>query len=114
MNKDEILKRNINDCKNNDEYTIRVENKAYRYAFEGIIISSIIAKLLLSLEGLEQTIMFSGIKYPISQIFALPQFICFAIYNTYKYKILHKRINLLLSIITIGTIIEILFDFFPL
>ena len=36
MNKDEILKRNINDCKNNDEYKRSVEKRASELAIYAI------------------------------------------------------------------------------
>ena len=60
MNKDEILKRNINDCKNNDEYIIKIERDAYALCCFICIIFGLIVMVVLPLLEIESTVNFLG------------------------------------------------------
>ena len=109
MNKDEILKRNIKDCKGNDEYLMKVKINAYKYSLFAILFVSVFFTIGLSNPELP-TIMFLNISWEINEIVQLPIYIFFIVYYLYYYSVLKEKKDLYIAIFFITCISLILFS----
>ena len=98
MNKDEIMRKNINDCKNNDEYTIKIERDAYALCFFICIIIGLIVMVVLPLLEIESTVNFLGKQHSLIDFIMFPFSINIFAYHLFKYIKLRKKLNFWLVI----------------
>ncbi len=97
MNKDEILKRNINDCKNNDEYKRSVEKRASELAIYAITSLALLFGFFQYF-GVDGTVLFLGETYKLSSFMMVPLVLYQAVSSGYYFYAYRKPKSLVWSL----------------